>query len=327
MLALEAGGFGSWESDFRSDTGKADTFVAELYGLDASRPCWSMSEVRNRIHPEDRGRVDAATRFAIKHRTLCEVEFRDRSIDPLTGEEGARWLAARGRVVEWEPSGAPRSMVGVTWDATEAVRQRQTRALMADEMNHRVKNAFAVLGSLVTIGAREADNPITFAADLRRQIGMLSEAHDVSVRLSGRDVGREVELPAARILEDVLAPWRGTAALTLRVDETLMLGRCRAPAFAMLVHELATNAVKYGPLGEVGGVLSVALTAGPDGHLEMEWNECRAVPVPGRNDLAEEGFGSILMRHCLGALRGRVQRELRAEGLWLKLTTEPVGPY
>ncbi|MEM7487900.1 MAG: sensor histidine kinase [Pseudomonadota bacterium] len=312
---------GRWTIDLATGLVTADRFVCDLLGLDPDRQVWSRAEVEDRVHPDDLPGFAAMLDRTATNDAHREVFLRDRRRDPVTDELGARWIGFRGGVVGQGQDGAPPVLAGVVWDGTEQARLRQARAVLTGEMDHRVKNAYAVIGSLVNLGARRACDVPGFAADLSRQIAALAEAHDVSTRLAARDEVGGVLAPAAGILTEILTPWRAMAPRIL-ADETILLEPKRAAAFAMLLHELATNAAKYGALGEAGGTLSITLFRQPDGGPCMTWIERRMERAPA-GDADAPGYGSILMHHCLTVLGARAERDMRPEGLHLVLRMAP----
>jgi two-component system CheB/CheR fusion protein len=307
-----AAGIGAWQSDLDSMTGEGDDLVMQLLGLDPLTRPWRLEDVRARIHPEDLGDVDAAMENSVAGRAPFTVEFRLVS----NSAPHIRWIGARGAVIERRADGTARRMAGVNWDATLDVQRRQSSEVMQRELDHRVRNAFAVVNALVGIGARRTSDVRTFARNLSGQIGALAQAHEVSTRLASIGAERRLTVPATEILADVLAPW--TSAIEIDADPSVALESRAAAALAMLVHELATNAVKYGPLGEAGGTISLSLSPrGDAGGFEMLWEERRDGPAPPA--ASGTGYGSVLMTHCLGVLRAELDRDLRPEGLRLRL--------
>jgi two-component sensor histidine kinase len=174
------------------------------------------------------------------------------------------------------------------------------------ELDHRVKNAFASCLGLVQVAARTATEPETraMAKDLGQRINALSRAHDlVRPQISGASrLGLPQRVEFVALARLILAAHMSEAPqrITLRGPPT-MIGPQTAPGMALLLHELATNALKYGALSLAGGV--VVLEWVIDGPLfRLEWSEAGGPPVSGPP--ARSGFGSRLLRQPdLGALR------------------------
>jgi len=174
------------------------------------------------------------------------------------------------------------------------------------ELDHRVKNAFASCLGLVQVAARTATELETraMAKDLGQRINALSRAHDlVRPQISGASrLGLPQRVEFVALARLILAAHMSEAPqrITLRGPPT-MIGPQTAPGMALLLHELATNALKYGALSVAGG--AVVLDWVIDGPLfRLEWSEVGGPPLAGPP--ARSGFGSRLLRQPdLGALR------------------------
>ena len=319
MLALDAGGMASWE--WRIDTGAVygDACWAEFFGLDDAHGA-QIEVVMENIHPDDRDAVNAEIEDAVERGEEYEVEFRVRADDE---PGGWRWLGGRGRVTERNENGGALAMLGVNWDLSEQKAQEENLRLLAAEMDHRVKNAFAVMRALINLGRRTANDFDSFATDLSAQVQAMADAHAVSARLARRELEPRPEVPIHEVVRTALAPWLGDPSSTrvrVDIDETICIETPKVSALAMLLYELVTNAAKHGALREEPGELSVSLGAeGPDAVLRwVEASETPRAAQPG-GDAKTSGFGSVLIKHCTGVLGAEVQRDLRAKGLSLEL--------
>ncbi|MCA1970075.1 MAG: GAF domain-containing protein [Rhizobium sp.] len=161
------------------------------------------------------------------------------------------------------------------------VRQR----LLNEELNHRVKNILAVIKSLVATPAKDGATLKEYITSLKGRIHALSHAHDQVIRGSG---GGEIK----GLLEAELSPYR-SASGTIHLDgpRVQLDGRAYAVA-ALVVHELCTNAAKYGSLSTQGGRLDVTWQARPNGDLELSWQESGGPPV---EVPSTRGFGTALI--------------------------------
>lgn len=176
-------------------------------------------------------------------------------------------------------------------------RAEEQRKLLLQELNHRVKNAFAIASALVTLGARSAASPAELAAAVHGKLATLSRAYDLLVaRLSDGD---GVHADAA--LHDILAAAVAPYALSDRKARTAVHGpdvRIAARALTdvtLIFHELATNAAKYGALSVVDGQVDVAWEL-KAGTLRIDWRERGgpAVVAPEKT-----GFGSTLAKRTV----------------------------
>ena len=342
MIALEAGRMGSWRWDIAAGTVTGDPFVAELLNMDFDAQPWPVGEVFASMHPEDLPRVQGEVDRALSGADIYEVEFRDRVLDPKTGVEGLRWLGARGRVTLRSDEGEPLEMVGVNWDATQQKTHEQRLAMLAGEMDHRVKNAFAVIRALISLGERVPGNKAAFAETLKTQVQAMSDAHAISARMARAAQAPSAPVPVAEVLRSALAPWLGNgeagdggtrrATVRIEADEGILVLPRNVSAVAMLAYELATNATKYGPLGEAGGTLDVTVRREGPEQAVVRWIEATDDPAVARK--AEEeakngvssGFGSVLVQHCVNTLRGKVKRDMTPKGLRFELHMPVPGP-
>lgn len=235
----------------------------------------------------DQEHLFAALGAAMERRAPLEVEARywraDGHIRTLFTRAEPRH-DAEGRFV---------GMIGVNVDVTEARKAEQHQRLLINELNHRVKNSLATVQSIAHQTLRDS-LPISEARDLlTSRLLSLSAAHDVLTRESweGADLG---EVVAA-----ALRPY--DAARHSAQGPHHRIGPQTALALSMALHELATNALKYGALSGSEGRISIAWEVQHDGQLVLTWREEGGPPVvpPSRT-----GFGSRLLRQGLGVELG-----------------------
>lgn len=331
VKALDAGSIGCWHWDIANGVVTGDPMVSRLFNIDYHAQPWSEDVMYASIHPEDLPKVQAKVETAFATSGFFEAEFRDRVIDPVTGKEGVRWLGGRASVTKRDKDGNPTEMIGVNWDATENKVHEQRLALLAREMDHRVKNAFAVIRALVTIGVRMPGSKESFAETLANQVQAMADVHAISAEMA-----RKAEAPAKVPMEDILAvalePWLDGGALldnknvvTLDMSCKVEFDSDEASAFAMLIYELTTNATKFGALGQAGGQLSITVTSNEQKRATMNWVET-VTKASGRSsdqsddgDTESAGFGSTLITHCVTRLRADLSREMTPTGLHLSL--------
>ena len=304
-LAIKAAGIGVWE--YCPETGETvlDGVEQKLFnvsGADASR----IDPLLDRIDPEDRGRVETALRRAVERNGDYEATFRVRV------DEGPRWIKGFGRVIAG--SNPPR-LVGVSIDVTSEYTLAETRELMLREMNHRVKNLFAVIAGMVTVASRNHAEVRPFATDLRHRIAALGAAHSLA-----SPAGQPQAIGLRELVDATLAPYRDHSRITIE-GPPVSLNRACLSSLALVLHEWATNSVKYGALngdGEQDGDLGLAVRWHVDDDgLELEWNE------QGRHDHAStpspRGFGSLLVETSVRQLRGDVRSEAAGRSFRLRM--------
>lgn len=345
LLALEAGGMASWRLDPETAMVTGDDRLAALYGFEAGHWPIPLTAMAACMHPGDAPRVTAAMTASLEDAeggTGYDQSFRVRRTPGAEpGDPGAwRWLRGRGRPVRAEGD-APAALVGLFWDVSDARRAAEGSALVAAEMDHRVKNAFAIMRALVNIGRRRATDLASFADDLGAQVQAMADAHEIAARLALSGGDPRPVVPTAEVIETALAPWIAAHPdqVTVSLDRRLALPASRVSALSMLIQELAANAAKHGALRRPdanrqgangqdaagqdgdGGKLTVTVErTRRDGALfaRLVWNETVAAPLrPGEADRPTSGFGDVLIEHCLASLEAAEERELRPEGLKL----------
>lgn len=154
------------------------------------------------------------------------------------------------------------------------------------ELNHRIKNILAVIKSIVA--QPNADGDIdAYVAALKGRIEALAYAHDQLMHSSGGDLGG---LIAAEV-----QPYRSGSTIVASGPAVVLDARAMS-VFAMIGHEMATNAAKYGALSVMGGTLSVTWTRRDDGACEIDWQESGGPPV---REPTRRGFGTVLIVRSL----------------------------
>lgn len=257
------------------------------------------------LHEEDK--VPAAIRWreAVESGDSYEIEYRLRRYD---GEY--RWVLARGLPVRAE-DGAIIRWIGTCTDIHEQKADAERLDVLSRELNHRIKNIFAVIGGLIAMTIRSKPEFKATAIELRDRVLALGRAHDF-VRSRG---GNPVLHPHARLMglfRTLLAPYQDAEEqrIVLRGDDVAIDDRSATP-LALFVHELATNAVKYGALSEGGGRIEIVVTQGD--QVEIAWSESGGPIIA---EPSEFGFGSSLIdMSIIRQLGGKLDYAWNPEGL------------
>jgi two-component sensor histidine kinase len=195
------------------------------------------------------------------------------------------------------------------------LRQGKEQAdLIAQELNHRVKNLFAVILSLITLSARGSTDVPTTIEKIRNRIHALSLAHSVSQGTSGI---RSVDI--RDLFDATLAPYRNAQNNIICNGPDITLPTAAMTPLGLVVHELATNALKYGALSKAEG--SVAVTwdsiAQADGKwVYIDWRESGGPALEGE---ASQGFGSSMIMASTQQLNGTLEQHWHGGGLEVKL--------
>jgi two-component sensor histidine kinase len=303
--AVEAAGVALWTWDVEDDSFTMDGRGFELWGVPWKSKV-TFEELSAHIHPADRDRVRAA--FAATRGIVGSYESDFRII---LGSE-IRWIASRGRGEDEGIVG--RTMFGIFLDVTDRKQAEEGHELLAGEMSHRVKNLLAIAAGLTHITSRSTSTTADMAGELTQRLTALGRAHDLVRPLAGSQ-GKAALL--GDLLTVLLAPYDDLGAFSGRIRvavERMGVGEVAATSLALVVHELATNSLKYGALSAETGTLDVTTKPGTDGQLELIWMERGGPAVqapPG-----SEGFGSKLVdRSVSKQLGGSIEYEWAADGL------------
>jgi len=319
-LAMAASKMGTWRYTMADNICVYDENAQRLYGLAQADFLHDDEGVKAKFHPDDLDLMWSriAKACATGGDGRYEVEYRVKQAD------GAwRWLSAWG-FVEFEGSGETRRPVAITGasrDISALVEAGETQKLLISELNHRVKNLFAVVGGIVTLTARTATSAKALASALHGRLGALARAHELiqpGLRPQGAGVHTGVDL--AGLIGQIFAPY----SVSHFADRISVAGPVIAlcpeavTGMALIFHELATNAAKYGALHESGGTVSVTWRVNAD-ILELSWREagCR----PRTADPQHKGFGSALLRRSIESqFGGAIAYSWNDDGLSIGMT-------
>lgn len=251
--------------------------------------------------------LDAAGRVRLRNAILAAASHPGRPpvneecrVDGPAGDE--IWLAIYGGGQFSE--GRCRQVCGIVADVSARVRRDHLTELAIDELSHRLGNAVAVAGSIAAL-------TLTTAVSLTHARSTLS-ARLAAMARGWRRVAREADLDGdiRSALADVLAPFGQMDRFAL-VGPRARLCAHLTPAFSLVIHELATNAVKYGALSNMAGRVTIGWEPGDDGRLAMEWREQGGPPV---NAPDRAGVGAGLIERALSGEGARVRLAFEADG-------------
>lgn len=304
VRAVDAGRVSGWAWQVETDQFAMDERGFELWDVPQANFV-TFEELSVRIHPVDRDRVRAAFNATRSIVGSYEIDFRI-----LVGDE-VRWIASRGQGSDDGIAG--RVMCGIFLDVTGRKQAEEGSELLAGEMSHRVKNLLMIATGLTEITARSAKSVQDMALKLTQRLTALGRAHNLVRPLPGHQ-GNAALL--GDLLAVLLAPYDETAAFSGRIRvavQRMGVGEQTATALAMVVHELATNSLKYGSLSSDTGFLDVSSKRDGD-DIVLAWTETGGPEISEAAEL--KGFGSQLISSIVsGQLGGILKYEWLESGV------------
>jgi PAS domain S-box-containing protein len=206
-------------------------------------------------------------------------------------------------------------------DITERRRAEEQQHLLIREMDHRVKNLFMLAGSIVTLSARSANTPRELTSAVSARLSALARAHALTVpRTSEASSRTEQATTLHALIRAILAPYDGGADQQCRaaiVGPDISIAGGAVTSFALLLHEFATNAAKYGALSVPEGRVDIYCYE-DGGSFVLQWTESGGPAVD--RDGHGEGFGTLIGRATVkNQLGGEISRDWKPDGLSIRL--------
>jgi PAS domain S-box-containing protein len=307
-LAQLRTGVGIW--DWNLLTGKV-TWTPELEALFGLEPgtVKRYADFRDRVHPQDLAAVEARREAALQRRETYTVEYRI-----IRPDGQVRWILAVGGALYDELTGEPIRILGNNADITDRKRAEERQQVLVAELDHRVKNVLATVSAVVS-HTREGSRSVTnFAAALEGRIRSMANTHQL---LSSR---RWQGIPLTKLVRGELAPYATRDNIQFSGPEIILRPEA-GQAMANVLHELATNAAKYGALSIGTGRVSIRwhrrANGQPRSPLVLEWQEIDGptVVAPSRS-----GYGTRTVRDLIPyEFGGSVDLLLDPEGVRCRL--------
>jgi len=305
-----------WMTDETAEVVFANMHFDHLFGRPAAEMAGGGWE--SIVHPPDLPAFQATFREAFEHRRPFRAEMR---VVDRNGE--IRWLRCEG-VPRLDDHGTFLGFTGCNVDVTDAKRAEEHLRLLINELNHRVKNTLATVQSIAMQSLRglEGEEAQSAKAAFEARLLALARAHDVLTRESWE--GAELKTVVADAIRPLEAG-EGQESRFAVSGPRLRLAPRLALSIAMALHELGTNAVKYGALSKEGGRVTITWTVQrrPELSLSLRWSESGGPPV---TSPTRRGFGSRLIERSLAReLAGRVELLYEPDGV-VCIIEAPVPP-
>ncbi|MDB5704092.1 MAG: hypothetical protein JWN66_1208 [Sphingomonas bacterium] len=309
-LAMAASQMGTWRYTIADNICVYDENAQRLYGLSEARFLHDDEGVRAKFHPDDLELMWARVAAALEPRGdgRYDVDYRVKQPDGSW-----RWLSAWG-LVEFEGEGLARQAVAITGasrDLTDLKQAEELQRLLLKELEHRIKNTLATVQAISGQTLRGATDLSSAQEALERRIIAMANAHDLLTAKAW--TGATLEDVTARVLDAFAQGQIITSGPTVEISPEQTL------ALSLALHELATNATKYGSLSCAEGRVDISWHV-EAGKLHLSWRERGGPPVA---PPTRKGFGSRLLERLLVRdLSGSVKLEFDPAGLQFDLVAK-----
>jgi PAS domain S-box-containing protein len=296
-LALAAGQMGSWDWDVVSDDWKWDEGTYRIFGVDPKTFKINADAIRTLVHPDDWRPLEEISQGVIAGARTQQSEFR---VVRPNGE--VRWCIGTAAATV-DANGQVVRVSGVTVDITDRKEAEARQALLAREVDHRARNALAVIQSIIRL--TRAKTVKEYVQGIEGRIKALARAHTLlsDSRWNGADL--------ATLVTEELAPYRAADRIACKGPD-ISLRPATAQGLALALHELATNAAKHGALSSPSGKIHLDWDLKPD-VLALTWVESggpAVAPPTARN------FGlKVIVASIEQQLGGKAAFDWSPEGL------------
>jgi PAS domain S-box-containing protein len=304
--ALAAGAVMAFEWDVSTDLVRRSDDAAQILGLDPQQTLDGKTFLA-RVHPDDLPRMKALWSTLNRDNSTCSITYRFLRLD---GREV--WLQETSKA-EFDAAGRLAGLKGLALDITERKRAEEHQQILIAELDHRVKNVLARVAAVANSTGYDGCSVDEFIRSYNGRIQSMAAAHTLLSETSWR--GTDL----AALVRNQLAPYATHANITI-AGEGIMLGVPATQALAMVVHELVTNAVKYGALSIPGGRVLVSWERKLNGNaatLILAWREVGGPPPAAE---LRFGYGTRLIQELVPyELAGRVDLMFATEGVSCKI--------
>jgi PAS domain S-box-containing protein len=323
-LAGQAALVGSYAYESDLETMKVSEGYCGMHGLPEGATETTRREWRARVHPEDLARLEESRARTLRNqRKGYNVDYR---IVRAGGD--VRWIESRS-FISYDDGGRPRSIIGVNIDITDRKRSEERQRALVAELDHRVKNALATVSAVIYHTRQGSRSLANFAAALDGRIRSMATTHELLS--SGRGQG----ISLTELIRRELGPYAGRRNMEINGPEVVLCPEA-GQAMAMVLHELVTNAAKYGALSTRNGRVAIRWDQQLNGEtrppLVLEWQEIDGPPVV---ITRKSSYGTSTIRDLIPyEFGGTVDLVLASDGVrcrvelpadWVSNDREPVS--
>ncbi|MCP1199732.1 PAS domain-containing protein [Notoacmeibacter sp. MSK16QG-6] len=224
----------------------------------------------------------------------------------------------------FDEDGELQQFYGSQWEVTNFVETRQEAARqthIAEELQHRVGNLFGIIASIIRLSSRGETDVATVIERIEQRVAALGRAHSVAIGSEASDEDSSSNL--RNMIDTILSPYPNKTISQIDIDgPPTSLPAAAVTPLALTLHELATNSVKYGALGDQDGRLSVKWSNNGS-QLSIVWSERPVEPVAAPNG-DKLGTGSRIIGAVLHGIGGEIAYDWKVEGLVATITVPTV---
>jgi PAS domain S-box-containing protein len=302
-FTLKAGGLGVWTLNIQEGRLVCSPICKANFGREPAEN-FTYEDLAASVHPDDFERWRETVASALQSDGNLHVEYRI-----LKPNHELAWIEVRAET-KFDEAGQPLQMSGVSIDTTERKQAEAYRSMMAQEMGHRMKNMLAATQSIVNQSLRTDQSLEEIRSTIAQRLGALARSSEA---LHGREFGTH---DVQQIVEQAVAPFNETGRIAYH-GPNVTVSHQATTSLSLALHELATNAIKYGALSNIDGRVAVNWSLNGD-QFEMRWIESGGPPVV---EPARRGFGTKLIQMLGSSLRGKAQIIFDPAGLKFSVTT------
>lgn len=310
--AISAADIGTWDLDPQTGVLKWDRRCYELFGLTEGKPV-TFDVFLAGVHPQDRDATEQACLAAMRPDNPDPYDIEYRTIGLDDGIE--RWVSAKGKAIL--ENGAAARFIGTIRDVSKLKRAEAQQKLLTGELEHRMKNMMAMVAAIARQTFRSAATKEEARTIFDARLHALNYAHNILTQTSWTSA------PMTTVVEGALAPHRSGEKRVHVTGPAVDLTAKQALSLALALHELATNAAKYGALSTSGGTIEVTWACtqeADDTILRFCWREAGGPKV---TPPSTRGFGSRLIESTLSSDFGdKVKLEFLPEGVVCRFETK-----
>lgn len=300
-IALNAARLGVWDLDPAAKTSERSLRHDEIFGYPEGKKIWSQDDFVDHISPDYREEMVAEIETALNQKKPWNFVTQIKTADGQL-----KWVSVHGEPI-LDRAGHVDRLIGTIEDITARKEAETHRDLLVRELNHRVKNSLATIQAIAKQTMRSAVDMQAFETSFNARLRAISAAHDILMT----DSTARADINA--LIRKQVRPYAPSEDQLDIADEPVILGAESAHGLGLVLHELATNAAKYGALSKEGGRVEIRTSVTGGNQVSLDWRETGGPTV---SEPTQTGFGSRLIKQSIEySLGGSVSVIYKKEGV------------